>query len=101
MVATVFRMVERRKTPANNAEREVEERRKLRRRIEALIEGAAPKRLTRSKRLMAAAKIGELVRDARRKGRSMSELCARLGGKMPPKAGRDMQDPFPPPSLDA
>lgn len=68
--------------------------RKLRRRIVALMDGAAPKRLTNRQRLEAAANVGLLVKHVRGKGKSMTEICELLGGKMPSKSIRTSIEPF-------
>jgi hypothetical protein len=70
--------------------------RRLRRRVSALLDGAAPKRLTDRHRLVAAAHVGLHVKDIREGGSAMTmtEICEQLGEIMPAKPGRSSVEPF-------
>ncbi len=78
----------------DQAERTAQQLQKLHRRVAALKDGTAPKRLTNRQRLEAAANVGVLVKDVRNGGRSMTEICELLGERMPSKPGRTSVEPF-------
>lgn len=73
-----------------------EARRKVRARVETLLSGGAPKRLTPRARLEAAAYISALVAKIRANedGPSVTSLCAMLGERMSDSLERSSREPF-------
>ncbi|WP_137113234.1 hypothetical protein [Rhodobacter sp. SY28-1] len=68
--------------------------RRVRRRVAALVDGAAPKRLKDRQRLAAAAQVGMHVKLLREAGTSMSEICEYLGERIGAGPRSQSGEPF-------
>jgi hypothetical protein len=78
----------------DSSEHAAKQLQKMRRRVDALMRGGAPKRLKDRPRLVAASHVGRLVKAASDSGHSMTKLCEILGENMPSKPGRTSVEPF-------